>query len=427
VPSLALVLFLRVALGRPHSDVWVRVAETLAWVVIVSTGLNSVNDVFFEHARAGSWQRRIPKLLRDLVRLLLVAAAVALVYSIVWDREISGALAALGVTSIVVGLALQEPLGNLFSGLMLLMERPFEVGDTIEVSGASGVVKEINWRSAHLKSNRGVTQIVPNSTLNKEIINNYSRPKPVRMEEIDIAFSYNDPPNVVREALLNVALTTPGVLSDPKPIAATLSYGESAINYKLIYRTTEDDRWPVRNEVVTRIWYAARRHGLSIPYPIMRTLNHPQAEPFGLHRPAPADRLASLPRIPRLPRADDNQVTSLEFARDEVIFKEGDALNGVYLLVSGSVSLQVLQDGEERQIAVVLPGEFFGEAGMYGVQSADVRAVALQDSESLLLSPEVVQTLFEASPRFARETGHTLDVRRRARQAARTSSLRGAS
>ena len=61
-----------------------------------------------------------------------------MVYSFVWGREIEGALAALGVTSIVVGLALQEPLGNLFSGLMLLMERPFEVGETIEVGSVSG-------------------------------------------------------------------------------------------------------------------------------------------------------------------------------------------------------------------------------------------------------------------------------------------------
>ena len=171
--------------------------------------LGAINTVVFEQASQGSWQSRVPKLLRDLVRLLLVATAGALVFSFVWGRELSGALAALGVTSIVVGLALQEPLGNLFSGLMLLMERPFEVGDNVEVAGASGVVKEINWRSAHIKSARGVVQIVPNSTLNKEIINNYSRPRPVRMEEIEVAFSYDDPPNLVRDGLLEVARNTP--------------------------------------------------------------------------------------------------------------------------------------------------------------------------------------------------------------------------
>ncbi len=413
VPSVGLALFLRLILGRSSSDLWVRLAETLVWVSVVISVLGAVNVVVFERARPGSWQHRVPNLLRDLIRLLLVAAATALVYSFVWGRELTGAVAALGVTSIVVGLALQEPLGNLFSGLMLLMERPFEVGDTIEISGVGGVVKEINWRSAHIKSNRGVMQIVPNSTLNKEIISNYSRPRPIRLEEIDVAFSYEDPPNVVRKALLEVA-DAPGVLDDPAPIAATFSFGDSAVNYKLIYRTTEEDRWPVRNELVTRIWYAARRHGLTLPYPIVSNLHYQQTEPFGKSRPSAVDRLSALPGIPPLGADTAVDVKSLTFGLGEVIFKEGDELRGVFLLVSGAVSLQVVQDGEMREIAVVATGETFGESAMYGVQIADLRAVAMEDSEVLRLSPEVVRTLFEASPRLARDTGYTLEVRRRA-------------
>ena len=218
-------------------------------------------------AAVGSWQQRVPRLLRDLVRTLLVAVAAALAYSFIWDREIQGALAALGVTSIVVGLALQEPLGNLFSGLMLLMERPFEIGDSIEVGGVSGTVKEINWRSAHIEALGGMIQVVPNSTLNKETISNYSRPLPIRMEMLELAFSADDPPNKVRRALLEVARTTKGVVQSPKPIAATIGYGNHSVNYRLIWRVAEEDRWSVRNDLITRIWYMARRHGLTCPTP----------------------------------------------------------------------------------------------------------------------------------------------------------------
>ena len=423
VPALALVLFLRHVIGLPGTHLWVRLTLTLLWVCVVMAALGAINTVVFEQAAAGSWQARVPKLLRDLVRLLLVATAGALVYSFVWDKELSGALAALGVTSIVVGLALQEPLGNLFSGLMLLMERPFEVGDNVEVAGASGVVKEINWRSAHLKSARGVVQIVPNSTLNKEIINNYSRPRPVRMEEVEVAFSNADPPNVVRDALLEVARTTPGVLQEPGPIAATFAYGSSSITYRLIYRTTEDDRWPVRNEVVTRIWYVAKRHGLTLPFPTVNQINYAATEPFGTPPTPPADQLRRISRLPDLP-ADTGDVRAFGFARDEVVFEEGSELRGVYLLVSGAVALQVRVDGIPRQIGAVAAGEYFGEAGMYGVQPAEMRAVALRDCDVLWMSPETVRALFEASPRLARETGQVLDARRRAMQAARQAARR---
>ena len=239
--------------------------------------------VVFEGAATGSWQQRVPRLLRDLLRVLLVAIAAALAYSFIWDREIQGALAALGVTSIVVGLALQEPLGNLFSGLMLLMERPFEVGDVIEVGGVSGTVKEINWRSAHIEALGGMIQVVPNSTLNKETIQNWSRPLPIRMEMIELRFSFDDPPNKVCQALFDVAKSTEGVLQSPKPIAATIGYGNNAVNYRLIWRVPEEKRWAVRHDLITRIWYMARRQGLTMPYPVSVQIQHPSATPF---RPA---------------------------------------------------------------------------------------------------------------------------------------------
>ncbi|AMY12123.1 Small-conductance mechanosensitive channel [Luteitalea pratensis] len=422
--ALVFVLFLRNVLDLPGEHLWVRLALTLFWVCVVLAVLGAINTVVFEQASQGSWQSRVPKLLRDLVRLLLVATAGALVFSFVWGRELSGALAALGVTSIVVGLALQEPLGNLFSGLMLLMERPFEVGDNVEVAGASGVVKEINWRSAHIKSARGVVQIVPNSTLNKEIINNYSRPRPVRMEEIEVAFSYDDPPNLVRDSLLEVAQGTPGVMQDPAPIAATFAYTPSAISYKLIYRTTEDDRWPVRNDVVTRIWYVAKRRGLTMPYPVVRQINYDAEGPFVPPVVPPVEQLRRLSKVSTL-SDDEGQVRALTFGRDEVIFSEGSELSGVYLLISGAVSLEVGADGVYSPIGAVAAGEYFGEAGMYGVQPAEMRAVASLDCAVLWMSPETVRTLFEASPRLARETGQILEARRRAMQAARQLTRRG--
>ena len=419
LPAIAAVSYLRAVLGLPGDNAWVRLAETATWVAIVIVALGAANAVVFEAAPVGSWQQRVPRLLRDLVRTLLVAIAAALAYSFIWDREIQGALAALGVTSIVVGLALQEPLGNLFSGLMLLMERPFEIGDTIEVGSVSGKVKEINWRSAHIEALGGMIQVVPNSTLNKETIANYSRPLPVRMELLELAFSADDPPNKVRKALLDVARATKGVLQSPKPIAATIGYGNHAVNYRLIWRVAEEDRWSVRNDLITRIWYMARRHGLTMPYPVNVNIQHVTEAPFKKAGLSPAETLAQIPHLPRVP-AEQGGVRALAFGKGEVIFDEGQLLDGVYLLVSGAVSMQLVRQGEVAEIAAVGPGAFFGEAGMHGTQAADSRAVAVDDTELLLLGPDTVRLLFEASPTLARDTGRVLDVRRKALQSARS-------
>ena len=107
-----------------------------------------------------------------------------------------------------------------------------------------------------------------------------------------------------------------------------------------------------------------------------------------------------------------------------MIFDEGQLLDGVYLVVKGAVSMQLVRQAEVAEIAAVGPGEFFGEAGMHGTQSADSRAVAVEDTEVLLLRPDTVRQLFEASPTLARDTGRVLDVRRRALQSARTALRR---
>jgi small-conductance mechanosensitive channel len=424
LPAIAGVLFLRGALGLSGDDIWVRIASTATWFGLVIVALGAANAIIFEGAASGSWQQRIPRLLRDLVRVVLVAVAAALAYSFIWGREIEGALAALGVTSIVAGLALQEPLGNLFSGLMLLMERPFEVGDSIEVGGVSGTVTEINWRSAHIEALGGMVQVVPNSMLNKDTISNYSRPLPIRMELLELGFSFDDPPNKVCNALLEVARTTPGVVQSPKPIAATIGYGDHSVNYRLIWRVSEAERWTVRNDLVTRIWYMARREALTMPYPVSVNIQHLTDAPFHKPTAAPAEVLTRIPHIPRVPAVEHTGTRVLSFGKGEVIFDEGHLLDGVYLVVSGAVSLQLVRPPQTADIATVTTGGFFGEAGMYGTQ-ADARAIAVEDTDVLLFGPETVRLLFEASPTLARDTGHAIDVRRKALQSART-ALRGA-
>ena len=111
VPLAGLVIFLRWVVLLPSHRPRVRSTESACWAVAIVAIIGVVNNVVFESAAAGTWQRKVPRLLRDLLRLLLVAIGLAPIYSFVWGREIEGALAALGVTSIVVGLALQEPLG----------------------------------------------------------------------------------------------------------------------------------------------------------------------------------------------------------------------------------------------------------------------------------------------------------------------------
>jgi len=244
------------------------------------------------------------------------------------------------------------------------------------------------------------------------------------METIEVGFSYQDPPYKVREALLELLQQTDGVLEIPKTQVATIGYGDYSIQYRLIYNTAERDRWNVKNEILTRIWYMAKRQGFTMPYPVHVQLQHQSTRPFKQEEPEAADMLSRFPGLPEIATEDRGQTRPLTFGAGERLFNQGDDLEGVYFVVSGSVSLQVVQDGEESEIAKIRAGEFCGETGMLGRQTADMRAVALEDTVVALIAPDVVRHLFEASPRLARETGQSLEVHRKAMQSARSANQR---
>ena len=98
-------------------------------------GAVGFNVALFANARAGSWRERIPKIFIEIARLILVIVGLALLFRLVWGADVGGVFAALGVTSIVIGLALQNAVGGVISGLLLLFEQPFKIGDWLTVGG----------------------------------------------------------------------------------------------------------------------------------------------------------------------------------------------------------------------------------------------------------------------------------------------------
>lgn len=429
VPLAALMILLAHVAELPADGFAVRIMQTIFWIALLYTGLTFVNDVIFSATAAGSWQERVPKLVRDLARALLVALGAGIIYSRVWGESLEGALTALGVGSIVIGLALQEPLGNIVSGLMLLFERPISLGDWVQIDGTIGKVIEINWRSAHIETGTRELFIVPNSQLYKGSFRNLSRPTPLRTEVVELGFSYDDPPNKVKAMLMELLQTTPGVLDDPPPLVRTRAYADFAIVYAAIFTVASQDRLAaIRDAFMTRVWYACQRTGISIPFPTAVEYQ-PEVKP-----PDPRKAHKLLRQFPQFVPADDGkvlddpsfQVGMRSFAVGERVVGEGDESLGLCLVLSGVAALLARDSrGNDREIARVGRGEFFGENCAQTRQPSELTVRAVEDLEILILEPEAVHTLLDYNPRLGRDLGHVLDVRRKAVTALRRSS-RGA-
>ncbi len=434
LPSLALFILLNKILGLSGDRPLLQIVQTLVGVCAIHAVLSLANGLLFGDVKVGTWQANIPKLFRDLVRFFLIAVGTALVLSVVWKADLGGLVAALGVGSIVIGLALQDTLGNLFSGITLLFERPFNLGDWLEVNGLKGKVIEINWRAVHLLTRELELLVIPNGVLAKEVIRNYRLPQKLHVEPVDIGFSYNDPPNKVKRVLKETALATTGVLNKPEPVIQTIEYGDSSINYRVKLFLADYDKVPqIRDEFITRIWYATNRYNLNIPFPI-RTLYH---QPPNKSKPDEllarfVDYLRSFPSFVGI----DTAILE-ELALDAVLkhFASGEpVLNGVtkntgfYLIVAGQALMSVTNStGREIEINNLSRGEFFGEMALltHCNLAGSILVRAIEDLEVLMLKTETVQVVLDRVPKLAEEIGTAIETRRKAIRLAQKSSSNG--
>lgn len=189
--------------------------------------------------------------------------------------SLTGIWTTLGVGSVAVALALQETLSNFFAGLYLLADRPVTPGDFIKLDGGhEGFVLRLGWRSTHLRTRDNNVVVVPNSTLAKSVITNYSMPEPWMALPIPVSVSYDSDPSRVEQILAEIADEAvreglAGLRDNPKPLARLVpGFGESSLNFSLVVFVRDvTDQDPVQSELRKRILQRLKKEGIEMPYP----------------------------------------------------------------------------------------------------------------------------------------------------------------
>ena len=156
LPLGALLILLVQAIQVSGEATPVRVVATVFGFVVLVLLLSGLNATMFHGAPEGSWRKRIPSIFLDVARFALIAVGVGLIFAYIWGANVGGLFTALGVSSIVLGLTLQNSVGQIISGLLVLFEQPFQLGDWIETPTARGRVVEVNWRATHIDTGSGM-------------------------------------------------------------------------------------------------------------------------------------------------------------------------------------------------------------------------------------------------------------------------------
>jgi len=177
-------------------------------------------------------------------------------------------LAVFGAASLAIGLALKDSLANIGAAVLIIIFRPFKVGDTIEAAGVTGTVKDINLFSTIIEPVDKSIIIVPNSSVINGNIINFSQRTQRRVEHV-FGIGYDDDLKLAKETLMQIILSDERVLSEPAPLVAVKELGDSSVNFVFRAWTKTEDYWDVHFDMLERVKLTFDEKGISIPYPQM--------------------------------------------------------------------------------------------------------------------------------------------------------------
>jgi small-conductance mechanosensitive channel len=403
LPLGALLLLLIKVTEVPTGDTPVRVVATLFAFVVVILLLSGINVTLFQAAPEGTWRKRMPGIFVDVARFVLIVLGLAVIFAYIWGANVRGLLTALGVTSIVVGLTLQNSVGQIISGLLMLFEQPFRLGDWLDTPAARGRVVEVNWRAVHIETGNGL-QITPNSVLATASFTNLSRPSGAHKLAVTTVFSVEDPPDRVCAMLSRVAEALPQLRGGAAPTSIPLGGMEYRTSIPL--KSPADDG-SAKALFLRWVWYASRREGLHLDE-AEDDFSTPDVVEKGL-RTVVASAL-------RLGETEQAELTAharvIRYGADEIVQVAGQVPSGFTFVLSGRLQLTATtDDGEVIPIGLLDEGGFVGLSALTR-QPNLAGAYALEEVTALEIDRENLEHLVMHKPLLLQDLGRLLDERR---------------
>jgi small-conductance mechanosensitive channel len=347
----------------------------------------------------GEGRRPVPRLVLALPRLALIIVTAGLVIGGVWGVDLSAALTALGVTSLVVSFALQDTLSGLASGVLLLNDRPFKTGDWITAGDSEGVVVDINWRTSRIRDRNGDLIVVPNSELAGARVVNHSAPDPLHRVVVSLQVAFANPPTLAKDMLLDAARSVPGVLADPPPAVHVTTIDDPLMGYDVHLWVDDFANVPrVRSDFGALVWYQSHRHNVPLPSPAQDLFLHDPIAEAKAAEQTPAqlrDALRRAPLLEPLPEEDLDRLVPgarrVRYRAEELMFDSASESRDLLVVVEGTARLVLLEPGfDEATVSEVGPGDLVGLLDTRRDENRVVVLRAMTDCEVVLVPGEVL-------------------------------------
>ena len=377
-------------------------AILLSTALVVALVNRYVWDFYFEKKR----QTPIPHFLREVFGgiIFLIVLLLVLSYGYHAEAQLKGLLAGSGVVAIILGFAGQNFFAGIIGGISIQINRPYKVGDWLQVGERFAEVREINWRSTRLCTNDDIYLDIPNNEMVSHQIVNLHYPTEIHAMRIRVGVEYKNPPNRVKDALARAAQSPKNVVPDPPVKVFLVDFADSAMIYEIKYFMGNHSRINETNDSVrTNVWYELKRQGITIPFPI-RTLRVERKTPAPIQEEYQEAR-AILRSEALFECLSDEQIESLvrqsqvsHFGRGERVIREGAEGDSMFVLLRGSAEVSISKNGTSISVATLKAPDCFGEMSLLTGEHRTATVRAQTDCQVMEIGKPVMAELLRASP-----------------------------
>jgi len=399
----------------------VRIPQLILWGLLAYLAVRALSTVIFEFAFRIRRGYEAPTLVRNIFSIIAFTLLFVLIFKEIYTDVNLGALfTTSAIFGVIIGLALQDTLGNFFAGISLHADRPFQVGDVITVGeqkGLTGVVESITWRAVKIRTFQNHVVLVSNSSAAKEALEVCPRDN-LNARLVFFNTLYTDFPaktiHIVREAVRDAENVSPKVT----PIVRVRDLAESGIDWEVKYWLDDYAKYNDTDALVRqRIWYAFRRAGIQFAFPT-RTLHVERRAVTEERGPGQdiVDRLTAVDIFAPLSDEETERLAAASvrhvFAPDEIVIRAGDAGSSMFVVHNGRVQVQINENGRARAVAVLNEGDFFGEMALFTGEPRAATVVALEQTEVLEIGHSAMKLIFETNPDLVESLSWTIAERR---------------
>ncbi|MEQ1953968.1 cyclic nucleotide-binding domain-containing protein [Mesorhizobium yinganensis] len=317
---------------------------------------------------------REARLLQDLVVGVVYVGMLLSVLAFVFAVPVGTLMATSGVFAIILGLALQNTLSDVFSGIALNLGRPYVLGDWIVLSdGTEGRVVETNWRSTHLLTSDHNVVALPNSFLAKLGLTNVSHPDESHGLSVTVRLAPTKMPAVIADVMQTALVSCNSIQKEPPPLVKIKGLDAIAIELELVFGVaTIGQRIAARNEVYDLVYRHSKSAGLLLAMPPTASVSMadlPSEETASPPQAAPIDLIRAIPVFSRLTQDEQQALAATTMVRTyrkgQIIARQGEMLPSLMIVRAGVIVRERSEaDTPLQEIGSLAPGDFFGETGL---------------------------------------------------------------